>query len=845
MQKLVWQNSNGDVIDLTSGNYNITNWEGFSNADLNIQSQQVPFQDGGVFLDALIEQRELSVTLAMNDNGNLEERYRMRRELIHALNPKLGEGYLIYTNDFISKRIKCVAQIPLFETHNSNDSGTPKASLAWTACEPYWEDVEEKKAYFGNNKRIIINNSGDVPCNMVLDLMTNNTTNPSIKNIETNKTIKLEGIFNKYIKINTEIGNKQVLEEEDNLKIKDFEIYLNSIADNGNITVIVGGNGIILTSSNGINWNIIKSNIVYNLYKVIYVNELEKFVCVGGNGIILTSSNGINWNIQTSGTTNDLSNIDYSENLNLLIAIGSAGTILTSSDGITWNSQTSGIDYSLFDLACSEDIIVIVGNGKILTSPDGITWTQRSNMPTSMITYSKELGYFILIQSTHSYISYDGISWEYFGELANSAIPRFLTYLEEQEIFIAINAEGYLHKSVTGKVWNVSNVITSGANPVTYHFSKASELFIITGAGGSIFTSLDNNEWKNNSLNTIYPYTNQFNNNFISVDFAKDSNLLIAICKPTLSSSIYILKSYDSGKSWIVQLPEDLTDDDKKIKYISSKNKWFILGEEDNKYLKVSEDGENWEKIILYIPNEAKDIIYADNLKRYFYCTGHYIYEGNGEDNYTSWIPHNVGNKNIVSLAYSKVLKLLVAVGNEGTIFYSLDGETWIATTSNITENINCVMYSENNNIFVAVGNSGKIITSIDGVNWDIQTSGITTNLNYVSYFEDINTFYIVGENGLILKSFDGLNWNDNLSDIYYTNFTNCVFLNKINEAFIMSNDILLTVELITKNNIIASLDKNSDLNFNLEIGENQLLLNSEQGNISSVISYRQKYIGV
>ena len=122
MQRLVWQNSNGDEINLTSGNYGITNWEGFANTTLNIQSQQVPFQDGGVFLDALMEQRELSVTLAMYDGGNLEERYRMRRELVHALNPKLGEGYLIYTNDFISKRIKCVAQIPLFETHNSNDS---------------------------------------------------------------------------------------------------------------------------------------------------------------------------------------------------------------------------------------------------------------------------------------------------------------------------------------------------------------------------------------------------------------------------------------------------------------------------------------------------------------------------------------------------------------------------------------------------------------------------------------------------------------------------------------------------------------------------------------------------
>ena len=140
MQKLVWQNANGDSIDLTSGNYGITEWEGFSNTSLNIQSQQVPFQDGAVYLDALLNQRDLSVTLKMQDNGNLEERYRMRRELIHILNPKLGEGYLIYTNDFISKRIKCVAQVPLFPTHNSNDSGTPSASLAWTACQPYWED---------------------------------------------------------------------------------------------------------------------------------------------------------------------------------------------------------------------------------------------------------------------------------------------------------------------------------------------------------------------------------------------------------------------------------------------------------------------------------------------------------------------------------------------------------------------------------------------------------------------------------------------------------------------------------------------------------------------------------
>ena len=91
MQKLVFRNGKGTEIDLTSGCYGITEWSGFSADGLNIQSQQVPFQDGAVFLDALMEQRDLSVTLAINDENNLETRYQKRRELIALMNPKLGK----------------------------------------------------------------------------------------------------------------------------------------------------------------------------------------------------------------------------------------------------------------------------------------------------------------------------------------------------------------------------------------------------------------------------------------------------------------------------------------------------------------------------------------------------------------------------------------------------------------------------------------------------------------------------------------------------------------------------------------------------------------------------------
>ena len=164
MQKLYWQNAKGQTVDLTAEPYGITEWEGFANTELNVQTQQVPFNDGGVYLDALMEQRELSVTLAIKDRNNLEDRYRLRRELIAVLNPKLGEGYLIYENDYLQKRIKCVPYIPQFENHNSNTKGTPKASLTWLACEPYWEDVEETIVVLQAGIATDIENGGDVPC---------------------------------------------------------------------------------------------------------------------------------------------------------------------------------------------------------------------------------------------------------------------------------------------------------------------------------------------------------------------------------------------------------------------------------------------------------------------------------------------------------------------------------------------------------------------------------------------------------------------------------------------------------------------------------------------------------
>ena len=214
MQKLIWENSKGERLDLTSAPYGITEWEGFSGIELNVQTQKVPFQDGSVFIDALYEDRTIAVTLAIYDGNNLETRYRLRRALISALNPKAGEGYLIYKNDFIEKRIKAVANNPIFETHNSDMVGTPKASLSWTCCDPYWEDVEETTVKFRGTSKQQIDYDGDVETGLNLEYG-GYSAKIGIENLNESKEISISGVGSyKKIDISTQAGKKTVYASE-------------------------------------------------------------------------------------------------------------------------------------------------------------------------------------------------------------------------------------------------------------------------------------------------------------------------------------------------------------------------------------------------------------------------------------------------------------------------------------------------------------------------------------------------------------------------------------------------------------------------------------------------------
>ena len=109
----------------------------------------------------------------------------------------------------------------------------------------------------------------------------------------------------------------------------------------------------------------------------------KQYIIVGVEGIILTSTDGENWSSKSSGTSTGLLDITYGNNI--FVTVG-GGVILTSSDGNTWDSRTSGTTKNIWDITYGNSLYVAVGqDGIILTSSDGTTWTSRNSGTTNTL----------------------------------------------------------------------------------------------------------------------------------------------------------------------------------------------------------------------------------------------------------------------------------------------------------------------------------------------------------------------------------------------------------------------------------------------------------------------------
>lgn len=846
MQKLVWQNANGVELDLTSGNYGITEWEGFSNTSLNIQQQQVPFQDGGVFLDALIEQREFSVTLAMQDNNNLELRYQQRRELISALNPKLGEGYLIYTNDFISKRIKCVPQIPLFETHNSDTVGTPKASLSWTACSPYWEDLEETEVSISLGDTVTINNMGDVPAQMQIEV--ESSTSKDLTFTMGGKMLKIEGESTKDILIDTSIGKKQMLER--NLKFNINKTPISNICVKGS-DVYVCGRSVISRYKNN-KWEVMyettSSSVV--LMSIVYAEEIDTFVVVGSSGKIIVSVGGEVWAEKTSGVSNTLNCVCYNADRNTFLAVGNNGTRLLSTDTDTWTSSTGGdsitsdIIYCSYVKAIPSNVVfmaLLINGSYIQQQSNNNNWYYKHQATGTDVSgcYSPAL---------------DKTVWTYTQD-GTSYIVNFFTLTSAQAtVDVAENTEG-----IKFIQWNEAKQSFYGLTDT------------------QIYTSDYGTEWSLTELSS---------GGISKFVYNVDLSLYFGIYYNITTGSSFTFKKSTDMTAWENVTGNGITGtyvlDLQRCEYL---NKWLLT---TYTTLEASADGENWEVVYSFTSSLKVGLAISEELETVCLVikegSNNCVYTTSDLTTFTKTFETNYGFDFI--FWFNNKFQFLADYGNKKVT--SEDGVTWsdwsnvslVAETGDFTPRFQQIVGNIQTETKIAFyGRDGQICYTTDLETIYRNLSGTTDNMNsgcyfkgnflfanisggYIRYSPDCKTFgaiavtgirYLRVYNGLlyadsagtkIKKSVSGVSWEDYIDTPKMT--TELPFYIFSNEKiFVYGANLSLYFSYVELENIINRLSNNSDMKFEFDVGNNAIGFSAKTGSANAKIKYRQKYIGV
>lgn len=425
-----------------------------------------------------------------------------------------------------------------------------------------------------------------------------------------------------------------------------------------------------------------------------------KFLAVGIGGRIVSSPDAVNWSLAATlptaaAPTTALRGIAH--NGSLWVAVGDGGVIFTSPDTVVWTPRTSPTTQTLLWATYANNQFLACGNsGTLLVSPDGINWSLRPPL-TPVVT-----------------------------QQLTSITGRLGAY-------VAVGQTGTILTSPDSVTW--TRVTLPG---VTQNFNNVALLtgqFIAVGDTGRIYSSADGIEWTNRTTATITNNLRSVTHNgsqfiittdaeriVVTADFATfiSRNLSFNLNTPrwasTSANGLTVavghggeIATTPDGLAWTQRGGNGTMQQLSGVSFLN--NQWFAVG--SNTGIFTSSDAVTWTRL----PIPA-----ANSLNAIGYGAGRYV-----------------------------------AIGDQGYITSSLDGDSWVGNTtaSGTGQSLRGIAYA--NGRWIVVGAGGVIRTSTNGTTWTTVASGITTGLNALTTFG--STFIAIGDSGVILTSVDGLTW--------------------------------------------------------------------------------------
>ena len=250
-----------------------------------------------------------------------------------------------------------------------------------------------------------------------------------------------------------------------------------------------------IVSTDGVTWTW-GDDYVSGKYNGIHWDGTQ-YVAVGstgisGQGIVATSTNGLNWVVETNTITRSL--YDVTKTDSQYIAVGSSNVHVTSPNGKVWTEQTP-LPSALRSVTWTGSQVVGAGS-KIYTSPTGndSSWTERTDITGS----EKYVSFRDVIWTGSQYVSAgssmftssDSITWT--GHAVRVINENFNDIATLSGVFVAVADAGGIATSSNGTDWTAQ---TSGSTNHLHGVHMSASMSVTVGNSGTILTSTNSIDW--------------------------------------------------------------------------------------------------------------------------------------------------------------------------------------------------------------------------------------------------------------------------------------------------------------------------------------------------------------
>jgi photosystem II stability/assembly factor-like uncharacterized protein len=484
---------------------------------------------------------------------------------------------------------------------------------------------------------------------------------------------------------------------------------LSSVAFGNNEFIAVGDSGKILTSPDGNNWTEVSLKKKIDLSCIIY--DGTRFAAVGNDGFIATSRDAVNWEFSQTVMKISLTSIAFGNGI--YVAVGSNGEVETSKDCLSWMPNDSAVTFAfLGSIAFGNNVFVAVAdNGKIQRSADGITWTLMPLSSKAVSDIAFVNGQFFAAGSGNAlFTSPDGIAWTARDSKASNKDGWLNAISYGNGRYIITSCSQRICISDDGVSWNE---ITKDSYNQLFGAAYGNDKFVCVGQN-AIAVSSDGISWKEE----YSPYIHK------SVCFGKGLFVIAGDneCQISVSKDC---KAFDSrGIGWRAHL--------EYITYLSGK--FVALGcalDNENAIIAFSDSATEWSVDTIAKGFIPMSLAYGNNT---------YVVAGYSGPNCLFISKDGAhwkrANPTVTSYLYSVVFagNQFVAVGENGTVLTSANGETWIKRDSLTGNSLRSVTFGDQH--YVAVG-IDAIISSPDGIVWQKEALEPDYMLFGIAYLKD------------------------------------------------------------------------------------------------------------